>query len=244
LNSTAGNESLTEDGVNAENGGASVDDEAEKRQVAEATIIPEDAEQSSSAGVSQEGDNDGQEEHAGLSQADGDDPETLETTGADKKNGLPKKGFAKKIQYAAGGIGVGILILAVLYMAGLIKGRSDIDDQGIVPVHTYLGSTDGGAHDVLYFDRFLVLLEGDDALAYLLLSLSVVPSSKAVYKEIAVKRTICRDVIYEVLKKSVSTREKLVDAESRLPQEIMDALDQVLESGTVEKVHVSEFLVV
>jgi len=240
--------STAEDQESADNGkdddlDAFVNDDPEERQLAEATIISEDTAQSS-AGVGQEGDIDGQEDQTGLLEGDDTDLGVPEATGVAKTNGLPKNRFAKKARYAVGGIAVGVLALAVLYIPGLFKGRPDVDEPRILPVQIYLESIDGGTQDVLYFDRFLILLEDDDARAYLSLSLSVIPSSKAVYAEIAAKRAICRAVIYEVLKKAVSTREKFVEAKSRLPQEILEALDQVLDSGAVEKVDLSEFLVV
>jgi flagellar basal body-associated protein FliL len=86
---------------------------------------------------------------------------------------------------------------------------------------------------------------GDEQeLAYLLTSLAMTPSNSEVFKEVREKRTACRGVIYEVLKKAAETKgDKAMDQE-RLRQDIANALNAILVSGTVEKVEFVEFLVV
>ena len=106
----------------------------------------------------------------------------------------------------------------------------------------YLGSINGDTADVFFFDRFLILLGEEDDKAYLILSLIVTPSNGKVYKEVKTKMTLCRSVILDVLTNSVK-RTHVIEGE-KLRQEILTALNAILDSGSIEHVDFSEFIIV
>jgi len=217
--------------------------EKEERPIAEATIISEDTAGSDVAlGGGVDNDVDGQ-------------PEVTEGEQAEVSQGSESEKSDKRSRFA--GI-TALLARHRLYVVGFLIGsvlaaavtgwnhffrREGVAIQPPV-MQVYLASIGGDTADVLFFDKFFVLMGDEEELAYLLASLAMTPSNSEVFKEAREKRTTCRGVIYEVLKKAAETKgDKAMDQE-RLRQDIANALNAILVSGTVERVEFVEFLVV
>lgn len=234
---------MTEDGANKEVDAFVNTDPEERQQLAKAIIISEDTEQSTER-LGRKDNIDGGENQTEDPEGDDTTPAGSEVDGVYKSDGSPINNVKKNAVYVLGGLGVGVLTMAALYISTSVNKLCDLAESKSIPVQMYFESMDAGAHDALYFDKFLILLEDEHPGAYLSLGVSVIPSSKAVWEEIFAKRTVCRAVIYEVLKKTVSTWENLEETRSGLARAISEALDEVLNSGGVEKVDLYEFLVV
>jgi len=217
--------------------------EKERRPIAEATIISEDTAGSDVALVGgADNDVDGQPEVSEGEQAEVS--QASESEKSDKRSrfaGIASP-FAKHRLYVVGFLIGGVLAAAVTGSGRLFRREGVAIQPPIMQV--YLASIGGDTADVLFFDKFFVLMGDEQELAYLLTSLAMTPSNSEVFKEVREKRTACRGVIYEVLKKAAETKgDKAMDQE-RLRQDIANALNAILVSGTVEKVEFVEFLVV
>lgn len=234
----------------SDGGGKGVDAEAalnakekERRPIAEATIISEDTAGSDVAlAGGADNDVDGQPEVSEGEQAEVS--QASESEKSDKRSrfaGITSL-FAKHRLYVVGFLIGGVLAAAVTGSGRLFRREGVAIQPPIMQV--YLASIGGDTADVLFFDKFFVLMGDEQELAYLLTSLAMTPSNSEVFKEVREKRTACRGVIYEVLKKAAETKgDKAMDQE-RLRQDIANALNAILVSGTVEKVEFVEFLVV
>ncbi|RLB83811.1 MAG: hypothetical protein DRH17_01240 [Deltaproteobacteria bacterium] len=97
---------------------------------------------------------------------------------------------------------------------------------------------------ILDLSPFLVLFPEDVDQAYLSLSISVKLSNRNVYKEILEKKTFFRGAIYTVLNKAVKASSSKMISKSQLKQDVIDALNGLLVTGTVDQVYFTEFLVI
>jgi flagellar basal body-associated protein FliL len=218
--------------------------EKEGRPIAEATIISEDAAGSDVAagveGVQKDVDEQpeaSEGEQAKVSQAAGSEESEKRSRFAGLTTLLAKRRLHV----------VGFLIGVVLAAAVTGSGRWFGEQGGAMQpplMQVYLASIGGDTADVLFFDKFFVLMGDEDKPAYLLTSLTMTPSNSEVFKEAREKRTACRSVIYEVLKKAVESKDDKAMDQERMRQDIANALNAILVSGTVEKVAFVEFLVV
>ena len=222
----------------------SVNDEGEDSQLAEATIISEDNSRSDEglAGAKATG---GDENETEISEGDGIGSEPPVLKGFAKGAWLLRKfniGANKRVMIS--GLFVGLLVTVFMHKAEVMEESGVVDEPEVLPVQMFLASIDDGAHDAFYFDRFLILLEEEEDPAYLMLSIVITPSNKKTYEEVNAKRTICRGIIYEVLKRSVTKRAKFKEYRKTLEKEILKAINRVLAEGGLEQVDLSEFLVV
>jgi hypothetical protein len=221
---------------------ASVNDEVEGGQLAEATIISEETSRSDE-GFDGEKASGGAENQTEILESDdiGSGLPVLKGLGKDSRRPLKFDIAAKR--GIISGLFVGLLAMVFSHGAEMMNESPIVDETEMLPVQMFLASIDGGTYDTLYFDRFLILLEGDDP-AYLMLNIVITPSNKKTHEEVNAKRTICRGIIYEVLQKSVTKMAEFKEYRKTLEQEILEALNRVFATGAVEQVDLSEFLFV
>jgi hypothetical protein len=221
---------------------ASVNDEVESGRLAEATIISEETSRSDE-GFDGEKASGGAENQTEILESDdiGSGLPVLKGLGKDSRRPLKFDIAAKR--GIISGLFVGLLAMVFSHGAEMMNESPIVDEPEMLPVQMFLASIDGGKYDTLYFDRFLILLEGDDP-AYLMLNIVITPSNKKTHEEVNAKRTICRGIIYEVLQKSVTKMAEFKEYRKTLEQEILEALNRVFATGAVEQVDLSEFLFV
>lgn len=216
---------------------------AEDGQLAAATIISDDtASSEGSLGSNQNLEDDNQTEIL-----DDDAPDLQVSEGAvdsESQSSSKPKAFFKRKRSIIGGVASGILVILCIGGAGLIGRSPRIDPVSVVPVQMYLSTIDGVTSDVFYLDRFIILFSEDSDRAYLTLSVAITPSNKDVFNEIKAKRAVCRRAIYDIVRKAVADSKKLLKAKNRLEQDMLNALNAVLTKGTIERVELSDFLVV
>jgi flagellar basal body-associated protein FliL len=237
----AGDEALAENEGDDDPDAFANDDEGER--LAEATIISEDTGQSN-AGVDGEGNLDGLESQGELLENDDMGLEALEAEGSFRSNNLEKVAFIRKKRSVLVGFVVAIMALVAFKGIRLMEETARVEEAQGLPVLVYQASIDGGDYHALYFDRFLILLDDDGDEAYLSLSLSVMPSNKKVFGEVMAKMGLCRGLIYEILRKAATRGDRFAEGDTQLSKDILKALNKVLATGTVDKVQLSEFLVV
>jgi|GEM_PF-3994057 len=220
--------------------------ETEGGQVAEATIILEDATEPSRSAESEE-----TLEESGGSTQDPREQETEtafpDTSSSDSPESRPLSAVRaqlKKYQRPIAGFIVGTCVLFSVYgITGLVtKGKEE--QRKTVSVQVYRASVENGTADILHLARFLVFLAEKGDRAYLLLSLSIKPSNSAVYSEVDEKMTLCRAAIYGVLSKIAMGEMEQVDSRKKLKKDIIDAINAVLVTGTVDRIDFTEFLLV
>jgi flagellar basal body-associated protein FliL len=220
------------------------EDEAEDRQLAEATIISEDGSETNE-GLEPEGRLDDDEDSLGSLDKNGIEKES-EARPSPLVYASRIKSVFKHNRSAIGGLALGILLLLLLNGLRVMYLSHKAKQQTILPVQAYLASVQEGetTSAVLYLERFLILLVDEDDQAYLSLRIAITPSNKTAYEEVDNKRTICRAAIYETLKKAVRMKQELMNSKQKLKQDVMDSLNSILGAGTVHKVHLTEFLVI
>jgi flagellar basal body-associated protein FliL len=148
-----------------------------------------------------------------------------------------------KYQMAMGGVFFAICVSVVVYgLARLALGRPENPLEQI-DTEVYRAPTDLGTTDIIDFARFLVPFPDEDDRTYLLLSISVKPSNRDVYKEINEKKTFCRGGIYAGLRKAIGASKKKMLSGVELKRYILDAFEGMLASGTLQDVYFTEFLV-
>ena len=98
--------------------------------------------------------------------------------------------------------------------------------------------------DILDFAGFVVLFAKNEDQAYLSLSISVKLSNSNVYREIEKKETFIRGAIYEVLDKAAKTGSTQIMSKEQLKQDIIDAVNRLLDTGIVVDVYFTKFLAV
>jgi flagellar basal body-associated protein FliL len=222
-----------------EDAGDSTSNDAEERQLAEATIIAEDTDQT----TVEESGSEALENEGKLLTTDEVVLDDLEAPKSDEDQlGATNRVISKKTGVFAG------LVIALLALVALNESLSKKEwkpvEESEVPVQIYLASMAKEIPLEVYFDRFIILLNEDADQAYLTMNLSVIPSSQSVYEEVNAKRLLCRAVIYEVLKRAAKNTEILAETKTRLSKDIIQALNKTLATGRVKEVHFSEFLVV
>lgn len=230
INSTAGGRGKTEGG-----------------RVAEATIILEDATEPSPSAESEE-----TLEKSGDSTEDdpGEQKDETVSVGTSPSGGPESRSLSavrcqlKKYQRHIAGFTVGMCVFFSVYgITGLVtKGKEE--QRKRVSVQVYQASVENGTAHILHLARFLVFLAEKGDRAYLLLSLSIKPSNSAVHSEMGEKMTLCRAAIYGVLNKIAMGEMEQVDSRKKLKKDIIDALNAVLVTGTVDRIDFTEFLLV
>lgn len=152
--------------------------------------------------------------------------------------------WVKKHQRAVGSVVIGLCVLFFVYgLSRLVTCRHGKHER-MPSVRVYWAPVEKGASDLLDFARFLVLLPKTDEAAYLLLRISVKPSNPAVYEEMEKKKAFCRASIYAVLNKEVRMHARQRISMKTLKPDIMDALNSMLVTGTIDRIYFTEFLVV
>ncbi|MCD6138737.1 MAG: hypothetical protein J7J91_09295 [Deltaproteobacteria bacterium] len=138
-------------------------------------------------------------------------------------------------------------LISVICVAGVVGGSiwlmtgHNARDQQAPPRRPYTESIKRPP-DIFEFARFIVLLPHDDNNACLLLSISVKVSNPKVYDEMSQKRARCRGAVYRVLDLAARAGYGQVAIDdSRVRQQILDSLNGVLATGTVDAVIVKDF---
>lgn len=206
---------------------ASSEGETDGRDVAKATIILEEAtEPSESVGPE-------------------DKFEEVEAASRAEADAVPESRWRlKKYQRAIGALLVAICVSFVVYgLRWLVISRQG-NDHKINFAQVYRAPIQKRTTDILSFAGFLVQLPEEDDQTYLFLSISVKGSNSNVYKEISEKRSFCRGAIYAALVKAVKTTNKRRTSKKKLRRHIMDALNGILATGTVDAIYFTEFLAV
>lgn len=152
--------------------------------------------------------------------------------------------WLKKHQRAVGSAVIGLCVLFFVYGLSRLETRRDGKHERMPSVQVYWAPVEKGASDMLDFARFLVLLPKTDEAAYLLLRISVKPSSPAVYEEMEKKKAFCRASIYAVLNKEVRMDKGPRISMKTLKPDITAALNSMLVTGTIDRIYFTEFLVV
>lgn len=226
------------DGEEPEKPEAGVEEQVQEKassEVAEATIITEDE-----SGPGESADSEDVVEDSDRSDESLDEKETVES------DHLPVTPWQpNKYQMAICGVLVAICVSFLSYGLGrLVIGRRETSQKLIFP-EVYRAPADEGMADIITFARFVVPFPDEDDRTYLLLSISVKPSNRSVYKEIDERRIFCRGAIYAGLMKAVRTsnKEKVITGKE-LKQHILNALDGVLGNGSLDDIYFGEFLVV
>jgi len=214
--------------------------------VPKATIIPEDAtppkgpteperdleESQPFAEGSAEKEIEATSEHASLPEA------------VDEGDGPGAFWWLKKYQKAVGSVLIGLCVLFLVYgLSRLVTCRHG-EHQRMPSVQVYWSPVEKSASDMLSFARFLVLLPKTDEAAYLLIKISVKPSNRSVYEEMDEKRTFFRASIYDALNKEVRINKGERISMKTLKPDIMNALNNMLVTGTIDRIYFTEFLVV
>ncbi len=162
----------------------------------------------------------------------------------DKGDGPGAFWWLKKYQKAARSVVIGLCVLFLIYgLSRLVTCRLG-EHQRMPPVQVYWSSVEKSACDMLSFARFLVLLPKTDEAAYLLIKIAVKPSNRSVYEEMDEKKTFFRASIYAVLNKEVRINKGQRVSMKTLKPAIMDALNSMLVTGTIDRIYFTEFLVV
>ena len=149
-----------------------------------------------------------------------------------------------KYQMAIGGLVVAVCVSLVAYGVGrLVIGGEEIRQKLISP-EVYRASVGETMADVIRFARFVVPFPDEDERTYMLLTVSVKPSSRSVHQEIDEKKILCRGAIYSRLLKVLKIGKKEVISGKEMKQHILNALEAMLVNGIIDDVYFGEFLVV
>ena len=153
-------------------------------------------------------------------------------------------GWLKKYQKPVGTVVIGLFVLSLVYGLGGLVTRRHGQQERMPAVQVYWSPVEKGASDMMSFDRFLVFLPRTDERIYLLTKISVKPSKPSVYEEMDEKRTFFRASIYAVLNKEVSINRGQEISMKILKPAIINALNTMLVTGTIDGIYFTEFLVV
>ena len=210
--------------------------------VAEATIIPEDdTEPSGSVGPE-----DTLEDRQGSTGASPEQeveeasPDASAPEAAEVDRAYGSRCRFKKYQTAIGGVVTGTCVSLLVYGLWCLVASPDGEHIKVPSTQVYWASVEGDA-TILSFAKFLILPARENDKAYLLFSVSAKPSNSTVYKEINEKRTICRSAIYRVVRKTFRAEKKEMVTNVKLMQQIMDVLNGILDSETVDWIGFTSF---
>ena len=116
--------------------------------------------------------------------------------------------------------------------------------QEIASTRVYRAPTTRNWYAILNLAGFVVLLPEDNDRAYFSLRLSVRLSNSSVYREIEEKKTFFRGIIYGVLDKAAKANSPQMISKEQLKQDIIDALNGLLNTGAIDDIYFTQFLVV
>ncbi|MBW2107900.1 MAG: hypothetical protein JRI36_04420 [Deltaproteobacteria bacterium] len=215
---------------------------SQDEQVAEATIISEDP-------SSLESENDGQDDSADNDVAtsfSADDGAIASEAVREGPRGWGihvRRLLEKKWSVIAGTTaGMTIVLCFGLVRTQLVGGS--VKAPTLLPVQMVLASIDGATSDVFYFDKFLIILPGGDERAYVSLGIAVIPSGRAVYREIVAHKAACRAAIYDALRQAIADDKAPKPFGTELKRGVMKALNRVLRTGPVEAVELYDYTAV
>lgn len=222
--------------------GSAQDAGSADQRVAEATII---SDETSPPGTQDDGE-EGFADDEATELFTADEGAALSESAPKKPRGLMVhvKTLLEKKWSVAAGAAAGMMIVLCF---GLVRGRlagTSVKLPTLLPVQMVLASIEGVTSDVFYFDKFLIVLPGGDERAYVSLGISVIPSGKAVYREIASNKAACRLAIYDALRQTIVDAKPPGPSGTELRGVVSKALDRVLRSGRVESVELYDYTAV
>ena len=97
-------------------------------------------------------------------------------------------------------------------------------------------------HPLLGLSSFIIPIEKDSDNAYLFLSISVMSPNSTIYEEINIKRAFLRGILYDLLKKIINDGKVIIVPCEAIKLELLKALNTHLNSGKIEKVYFTDFL--
>jgi len=169
------------------------------------------------------------------------DGEKNKLDSSEEKKGSKKRFIVKKI-CGLKNVPIGFVIGLVLGTAIFWNNRFDNNSsENYIPEYNiYLATLNNDSAEVIYFEKFIFLLENEKT--YLILSISVHPSKGEVYKEIKEKNILCRSAIFDKIENLVKRTGDV--GKDIIRNAVSDALNEIIEKGKIEKVNLDECLII